>query len=240
MPALISWNTQGKGRSKLSGAYSELLSRNNDNIIMIQEFGNPNQFDSKLISNGSIIHTVDSFGRDFGEYHIFNVCLVEQINCENKRCTTALFIEDSYTILECGIFPVDRNIEGINFKRPALCCRCQRGNEQYIFGTVHLTAHDSVAAMQLNEIYWGFRGLYQRGEKWIIMGDFNCPPEKFDPNGLLNISHTNSATQWSGNKLDYAIFSDSLRGRIRVNKGGVRGNPIISGDSDHWPIHCTF
>lgn len=237
MPTLISWNTQGDGLNKLSNEYSNLLSNNHDNIIMIQEYGNPEKV------NELIAKTVEYFGRKAGDYHSFRVDYAKEDGSKNFRCTTALFVENGYTGVEFYTLPTDyptnHKINGIDIKRPVVYCRCQWGQEEYYFGTVHLTACPSVAKTQLKTIYDEFKKMLH-GKKWIIMGDFNCEPKQTDPQIRSEISYTNISTHEHGKILDYAIFSDALTGQIDVNKGGARGDSFVPATSDHWPIHCIF
>ncbi|MDE6597695.1 MAG: endonuclease/exonuclease/phosphatase family protein [Clostridia bacterium] len=221
MPTIISWNTQGNCLTKLSEAHEMLFSPARDNIIMIQEAGN--------IQLENI-----NFGRQREpNYHNFNSRFFEQQDALNIRCTTGMLVEDSY-VNRSEIF------QYAFLRRPIVCCEFLNGNEKYVFATVHLTANAQAAAQELIDINLAFRNQYDRGVKWIVIGDFNCQPNEINSNIPINISHPHRATHRSGRILDYAIYSDSLRGRIQVNFGGASGYPSVPLCSDHYPIYCRF
>lgn len=225
MPRIISWNTRGSYLSKLNAAYGVLLSDKKDNIIMIQEGGNVGQ------ASGTQFPVTFGAG---SRNHIFNSCFFDQPGSKNKKCTTGILVEDGFTINN-QIFcytPIG--------KRPIVTCECIYMRSRYVFATVHSTAEEILAEEELQDINLAFRNQYDRNNiPWIIMGDLNCQADTFSSDYPINVSYPNNMTHENGKTLDFAIYSDLLKGKINVKMcTNLKG--ILPNSSDHFPICCEF
>lgn len=229
MPRIISWNTQGDFLNKLGASYNALLSNSNDNIIMIQEGGSLNRFVSNQCDNVNI-----PFEVGLGD-HNFNAYFYEQPHSKNSRCSIGMLVEKGgFGINEC-VF----KYTAIG-KRPIVTCECIciGSRQEFVFATVHSTAYEKVAKDELNDIFSSFNMQYP-DTPWLIMGDFNCQADKLDLECITNISFPYSITHQSGKILDFALYSDSLKGKINI-KICSDSSGMVPLSSDHFPIYCEF
>lgn len=217
----ISWNTQGDGIRKISDSCSAFFQSGIPSILLLQEAG------SVCKNYGSLFNT--SFGR-----HAMNGYFVEQDNVGNPRCTTGIFSETSLT----GSFNKHEKIA----KRPIVCLELSTAAGNYAIATIHATANHNVsknelltAAQYLDQTYFGKNG-------WLLMGDFNCEPHELVATGIpsANIAASGAVTQQSGHQLDYAIFSNSLIGKVTVCFGAPGDTNFVPLSSDHYPVYCTL
>lgn len=226
MPKIISWNTQGNGRSKLNSTYSLLLEKKNDNIIMIQEGGD--------------------FCKNYGEVfqyslgvHNFNAIFFDQPNAKSIRCTTGMLVEDGFKSVQFKAYP------GYG-KRPIVICECtypdSYDKRAYAFATVHLTANEIAAKKEIQDTYNFFFNQYGNTcTPWLIMGDMNCRPQDLKVDFEMNISYPNGMTQQGGKTLDFAVFSDSMKSIANIDvQYCCDTNVNIPMGSDHFPICCKF
>lgn len=230
MPRIISWNTQGDSAGKLNAAYGGLLSNRDDNIILIQEGGNIG-----YPSGTQFSHTFGSSSRG----HSFQVCFFDQPGAKKRQCTTGIFVENGFMLTK-PIFCYP----GMG-KRPIVTCECiytYPGNVQkkFVFATVHSTADEPIAEEELEDINLAFRNQYDReGTPWLIMGDFNCQADEFNSEYPINISYPPNITHQNGKILDFALYSDNLRGSINVRICSDSDSKVPA-NSDHFPIYCEF
>lgn len=207
---------------RLSESYSGLLSSGNGNVIMIQEGGNV----------GSKSGT--QFPFTFSRRHEFNACFFEQPYSKKQQCTTGMFVESGFTIKD-QIFCYS----GVG-KRPIVTCECTYGTQEYVFATVHSTAAERLAEEELQIINLSFRNQYDcNGIPWIIMGDLNCQADEFVPDYPINISYSPGMTHQNGKTLDFAVYSDLLKGKINVRICSDLSG-YVPASSDHFPIYCDF
>lgn len=228
---IISWNTQGDSLNKLNSAYNGLLSSCNDNIIMIQEGGNVGQPNGTQFS-----HTFGTSSRG----HKFQACFFEQPNAKIQKCTTGILVEEGFNNVNF------KSYQGIG-KRPIVVCECTcahptLGTRAFVFATVHLTASEHTAEEELQDTYISLAHQYGLNNvPWLLMGDLNCQADKLNPDIPMNISYPSNRTHQRGKKLDFAVFSDSMKliasidTRICSDTGGY-----VPLSSDHFPVYCEF
>lgn len=219
---IISWNTQGDGIKKISESCGVLFQSGIPSIFLIQEAG------EVCKSYGTLFTT--SFGR-----HEMNGYFVEQENVKNPRCTTGIFAEHSSLT---GNFTKHEKIA----KRPIVCLEFSTSSGSYVVATIHATADRPTATKELADAEQYLKQTYSAKNGWLLMGDFNCEPDDLTEAGIpgTNIAASGRATQKSGGNLDYAIFSNSLIGKVAV-RFGVPGDPyFVPLSSDHYPVYCTL
>lgn len=223
MPRIISWNTQGNCMNKLDQAHGGLLSCGNDNIILIQEGGNIGQ------------PYKNTFQKSFGR-HSFTACFFEQTGVKNLRCSTGMFVENGFFIVDTIFAYQDDKI----CRRPIVTCHCRYKDSYFVVATVHCTANQQIAAEELEEINRAFRNEYDREDiPWFIMGDFNCQVGKCKFTSSINISYPPNMTHQNGKTLDFAMYSDHWSKKINVR---ICSDPNgqVSLLSDHFAICCEL
>ncbi len=228
MLTVISWNTRGDSINKINEVYDLLFSRAHNNVIMIQEAGNVGHY------NGEEFPV--TFGRRDGDYYGFTGCFFGQAGALNPRCTTGILVEEcSVRTKTIFCYPPLR-------KRPIVCCECVGNDGQkYALATVHSTANEGIAMDELNDINLAFRYQYAGADiKWLVIGDLNCQAERVVPDLPMNLICPSTATHESGKTLDFALYSDNLKGQINIRLGGASGSSVIPAASDHFPICCTI
>lgn len=228
---IISWNTQGDGLNKLNSAYSGLLSHSNDNIIMIQEGGNVGQPNGTQFS-----HTFGTSTRG----HNFQACFFDQPGAKIEKCTTGILVEDGFTVINFKAY------KGIG-KRPIVVCECTYthpvfGMRSFVFATVHLTASEHTAEEELQDTYISLAHQYGlNNTPWLLMGDLNCQADKLNPDIPMNISYPSNMTHQKGKKLDFAVFSDSMKSLTTINTRVCSDmEDYIPLSSDHFPVCCDI
>lgn len=221
---ITSWNTRGNSIARTSEACGSILREDMPNIVLIQEGGNVERFH-------------ESFPVSLGR-HNFNAYYFEQPDAEIYKCTTGILTETPFSVNFMAY-------EGMG-KRPIVCaCTVvsdQKGSREYIIATVHLTAAEGIAGEELIDMNLAFNHQFP-GKNWLIMGDFNCPPDKLDLSDSpipVHIAVSNSPTHESGKTFDYAIFSDSLKGRVSLQMGGANDKGFVPASSDHFPVYCML
>lgn len=218
---IISWNTQGDGIKKISETCGAFFASGAASIFLLQEAG------SVCKTYGRTFTT--SFGR-----RSMSGYFAEQDNVDNLRCTTGIFAENTLN----GSFEQQDQIA----KRPIVCLNLYTATGNYIIATIHATANHHVSTGELLTAFQALNQTYAGKSGWLLMGDFNCEPAELISKGIPknNIAASGKATHQSGRQLDYAIFSNSLIGRVAV-KFGTPGEPgFVPLSSDHYPVYCTL
>lgn len=218
---IVSWNTQGDGIRKISDSCGDFFTSGAASILLLQEAG-------------SVCKTYgQTFTTPFGRHNMIGY-FAEQDNVDNLRCTTGIFAENTLT----GSFEQQNQIA----KRPIICLNLFAATGNYIIATIHATANHHVAANELLTACQFLNHIYAGKSGWLLMGDFNCEPSELISKGIpaTNIAASGKATQQSGSQLDYAVFSNSLIGRVAVNFGVPNGSGSVPLSSDHYPVYCTL
>ncbi len=223
---ITSWNTQGDGINKISQSISSFMNSKLNNIFLIQEAG-------KVEYPGVLCNV------NFGKQN-FQGLFCEQNDAINKRCTTGILVKDS---IKAKFFCYDGMGE-----RPIVCAVIQYTAPKYgearecIIATVHLTANSQKSVGELIDMNIAFREQFPDSD-WLIMGDMNCPPDEINVSETLvpiNIVPPDSPTHQSGKIFDYAIVSDTLKGKVGLFVGGVNDPSFVPIDSDHFPVSCIL
>lgn len=235
MVNIISWNTCGACMAKLNLYYSSLLNFEKNNIIMIQEAG-------KIEKTGVFDHNLGTFSRG----HSFKAVFLPQEGAGNPRCTTGILAEkelDENPVF--NYFAPDENLE--TGKRPIVYYEHELLNpqtgqkENCILATAHLTANENKALDELEILNLSFKYQFDSRAHWLVIGDFNCDPATFKPESVkANVLHTKEPTIRSGKILDFAIFSDSLKGRVSRPQVVAIDGIYTSQESDHYPVTCQI
>ncbi len=227
---VTSWNTFGASISKISEVSKSLISNNHLNILLIQEAGATDSECSQLIGEKNI-----KIGRK--EFKGF---FKDDERANNKRCTTGILVEKE--LYDTAYVKFD-SLQIKEIGRPVVFCTLQPDNYSPLYiATIHATASSKVSVKEMNILNDQFGRLARRLDwEWIVMGDFNAPPEKLTTSGIPEnniihpdeFTHINISDPSKNAILDYAIVSDSLTGlEISCNE--------YPGTSDHIPIHLDL
>ena len=211
---IVSWNMQGHGIEKLTNAQKYLIPGDIPSVILIQEAG--------VLVNKTPVKKYS--GR------IFNGLFAEHEKAKNKRCTTGVFADTA-------IFADARYMKGIA-KRPIVYAKIVADSGEYIIATIHATAFQDTALEEISEAFLTMNDEFYDCAGWILMGDFNCSKKLLTEAGVpdKNIEAVKVPTQSGGHTLDYAVFSDSLMGKVKVTVGTPWGKGFVPLNSDHYPI----
>ncbi len=220
---IVSWNTFGAGIEKISEVYGKLFLNGYQNIILVQEAGAfKDEYYFKCLSH--------KFGTK--EYYGY---FVPQPNAKNERCTTGIFAEKTlFTSVPTFTFLERKD------KRPVVCVNIGSESKSFLLATVHATACEYLAKGEIASI---FGQLAAKNPKFLLMGDFNCNPDRLLKEEKIpakNISFPVPLTQRSGGTLDYAVFSDNFSGIIKVQAGCPKDPKFFPGTSDHIPVFVQF
>ncbi len=217
---VISWNTRGVVREKISEVYGSLFIGGCKNIFLIQEAGaDPYKTLRTTVTCEIGTKKFDGF-------------FVEDPYAKNERCTTGIMVEKDAPASAAPTFgeiPSGQH-------RPAVMTTIACGTKPFILATVHAIAREDKAKEEIHDLY---KSLNAFGIDWILMGDFNCEPEALLKTGfpVNQMSFTKEATHDSGKTLDYAIFSPGFINKIKVNLGFPAKPGFTSTGSDHSPVY---
>lgn len=217
---ITSWNTQGDALNAISENMESILPRDRDNILLVQEAGSLNG------------NTVEKFGRVNYQCHF-----AQHENANNKRCTTGILVCENY----CH----NANLYHINLaevRRPLVLCQIFLKDFSLYIATVHATAHYSVSKREIEAIVRYLKCDIKDNDQWILMGDFNLPPEQLLTSSDISkesVLCSGLPTHQSGSQLDYTIISQGLVQSFKANNTCVcRCNTLF--DSDHFSVYCEI
>ncbi len=217
---VVSWNTRGAVREKISEVYGLLFSSSHKNIFLNQEAGvDPYNTLGTLVAC--------KFGT-----RIFDGFFVEDPYATNGRCTTGIMVEQDAPGAAASVF--SEILSGQH--RPAVKATIVCGTKPFILATVHVIAREDKAKEEIAQLFDTLNG---SGMEWILMGDLNCEPKTI-LNSVIpenQMSYTPKPTHDSGKTLDYAIFSTGFIGKITVNHGFPANPGFTSIVSDHSPVY---
>lgn len=221
---ITSWNTQGDALSKVSEHIGSILPRDRDNILLIQEAGSLNGY------------RLEMFHRE--KYQCY---FAQQESAKNKRCTTGILVCDN-----CSRYNVDLyHINLRSVKRPLVFCHIYLKYFSLFIVTVHATACSYVSRNEIKAIVdhlqWLTQELGNSNDQWILMGDFNLPPQQLLTGVEISkacVLYPRCQTHQSGRQLDYAIVSEKLARNIKAQnaKTGIRRHNTLY-ESDHFSIY---
>ncbi|MEV7087585.1 FG-GAP-like repeat-containing protein [Streptomyces sp. NPDC093085] len=228
-PRLGSWNMQGAndgtggGReSRWNTGVPRMFSREGVQVLALQEAGtNPPE---------GAVWTDRRFDDDNLSEHVYTLSGVGPVRiywAHFGQQRNGLAFVTQETVRDAALIRVN----GEHNSRPILGVLI---GEIWYFTTHALSGTDDSGGADAEEIVDAVRH-YMRTHapvnEWRIAGDFNRNPSRMPASIQRMIVRTNQPTQYGGDELDYAVFSDRNNRTVEAARVGL--------NSDHWGITFT-
>lgn len=187
---ISSWNMQGNGRGKIN--YIQPQNSDDKIVQFCQESGVPET-------------TGFNLGESYGSY----VCVNTAVDAvaSNQRCTTSCLVSKNIA-RDCVPLKFESSLH-----RPVIGCTFH-GTDLGLF-TYHATANDAESVLEVKKIIEALNTECGSNGKWILMGDFNSTPDRYDcdnrlvsPNWLNYIRVSSTRARATERDYCYLLFSD--------------------------------
>ncbi len=219
---IVSWNCRGGAISKIGLNHKDLINQYATNILLIQELGNPKDWEKRLGCGNVITYNVER------EKFTYKTCFRIEDGSKSHRCSMGIFAQE-----DCEIHSETSPF----IKRPYIYAIIENHGNKLLIATLHATsdAGHAISQGEINEIIEDLNGFIDSHKLngWILMGDFNNDAPKLAKQLTDYAFHyVEAATQDSGKTLDYAICSPKTLPISNVKIMDI-SDPTTS---DHRPV----